>query len=118
MSAPNAFARREVWFLTGSQHLYGPEALGRVAEHSSALARAFSPPIHIFAGENVCIQTITPTHDSAAFASTATRRIEVEFVATSRYTTPTGMSACPSRPAATSRACASTCRSVACPYSS
>jgi L-arabinose isomerase len=30
----------EVWFLTGSQHLYGPEALGRVAEHSAALAKA------------------------------------------------------------------------------
>ncbi len=24
----------EIWFLTGSQHLYGPEALQRVAEHS------------------------------------------------------------------------------------
>lgn len=27
----------EVWFLTGSQHLYGPEALERVAQHSRAV---------------------------------------------------------------------------------
>ncbi|MBL8118996.1 MAG: L-arabinose isomerase, partial [Anaerolineae bacterium] len=27
----------EVWFLTGSQHLYGAEALRQVAEHSEAI---------------------------------------------------------------------------------
>ena len=31
----------EVWFVTGSQHLYGPETLEQVAEHSRAIARAF-----------------------------------------------------------------------------
>jgi L-arabinose isomerase len=31
----------EVWFVTGSQHLYGPETLELVAEHSQAIARAF-----------------------------------------------------------------------------
>ena len=30
----------EVWFLTGSQHLYGPETLQRVAEHAAAIAAA------------------------------------------------------------------------------
>jgi L-arabinose isomerase len=30
----------EVWFVTGSQHLYGPETLQQVAEHSIQLARA------------------------------------------------------------------------------
>ncbi|HEX6606171.1 MAG TPA: L-arabinose isomerase, partial [Chloroflexia bacterium] len=30
----------EVWFVTGSQHLYGPETLDQVAEHSTTLARA------------------------------------------------------------------------------
>jgi L-arabinose isomerase len=30
----------EVWFVTGSQHLYGPETLDQVAEHSTVLARA------------------------------------------------------------------------------
>jgi L-arabinose isomerase len=33
----NAF---EVWFVTGSQHLYGPETLETVAEHSKAIATA------------------------------------------------------------------------------
>jgi len=32
--------RFEVWFVTGSQHLYGPETLAQVAEHSRAVARA------------------------------------------------------------------------------
>ena len=31
----------EVWFVTGSQHLYGPETLEQVAEHSKIIARAF-----------------------------------------------------------------------------
>jgi L-arabinose isomerase len=30
----------EVWFVTGSQHLYGPETLERVAEHSREIAGA------------------------------------------------------------------------------
>ena len=30
----------EVWFITGSQHLYGPETLDKVAQHSQAIARA------------------------------------------------------------------------------
>jgi L-arabinose isomerase len=30
--------QKEVWFVTGSQHLYGPEALAKVAENSSAIA--------------------------------------------------------------------------------
>src|SRR3712207_6897602 len=32
--------RYEVWFVTGSQHLYGPETLAQVAEHSRTVARA------------------------------------------------------------------------------
>ena len=32
----------EVWFVTGSQHLYGPETLEQVAEHSQAIAAALS----------------------------------------------------------------------------
>jgi len=30
----------EVWFVTGSQHLYGPETLQRVAEHAAVLVDA------------------------------------------------------------------------------
>jgi L-arabinose isomerase len=32
----------EVWFVTGSQHLYGPETLEQVAEHSRAITQALS----------------------------------------------------------------------------
>src|SRR5687767_12103692 len=32
----------DVWFVTGSQHLYGPETLDQVAEHSRAIAEALS----------------------------------------------------------------------------
>jgi L-arabinose isomerase len=31
----------EVWFVTGSQHLYGPETLKQVAAHSQEIANAF-----------------------------------------------------------------------------
>jgi L-arabinose isomerase len=31
----------EVWFVTGSQHLYGPEVLRKVAEHSEEIVKAF-----------------------------------------------------------------------------
>ena len=31
----------EVWFVTGSQHLYGEETLKQVAEHSQQIAKAF-----------------------------------------------------------------------------
>jgi len=32
----------EVWFVTGSQHLYGPEVLARVAEDSQQIVKAFN----------------------------------------------------------------------------
>jgi L-arabinose isomerase len=32
----------EVWFVTGSQHLYGPETLKQVAEHSQEIVRGLS----------------------------------------------------------------------------
>ncbi len=33
------FNEFEVWFVTGSQHLYGEAALKKVAEHSQEMAR-------------------------------------------------------------------------------
>ena len=33
----------EVWLITGSQHLYGPETLKKVAAHSQEIAKAFMP---------------------------------------------------------------------------
>jgi len=41
MSLPD-LKKFEVWFVTGSQHLYGPETLQQVAEHSKKIAAAFS----------------------------------------------------------------------------
>lgn len=41
MSLPN-LKSFEVWFVTGSQHLYGPETLKQVAEHSKKIADSFN----------------------------------------------------------------------------
>jgi L-arabinose isomerase len=37
----------EVWFVTGSQHLYGPKTLEQVAEHSREIASALGASAHI-----------------------------------------------------------------------
>ncbi len=37
----------EVWFVTGSQHLYGPEALEQVAKNSQVIASALDASSHI-----------------------------------------------------------------------
>lgn len=38
---PQYLKQFEVWFITGSQHLYGEETLKQVADHSTAIAKAF-----------------------------------------------------------------------------
>ncbi|MEO6290152.1 MAG: L-arabinose isomerase [Ginsengibacter sp.] len=38
----NDLKKMEVWFATGSQHLYGDETLRLVAEHSQAIAKSFN----------------------------------------------------------------------------
>ena len=37
----------EVWFVTGSQHLYGPKTLEQVAEHSKEIAAALGASAHL-----------------------------------------------------------------------
>ncbi|MDO9086915.1 MAG: L-arabinose isomerase [Anaerolineaceae bacterium] len=37
----------EVWFVTGSQHLYGPDTLEQVADHSKQVAQALNNSTHI-----------------------------------------------------------------------
>ena len=37
----------EIWFVTGSQHLYGPKTLEVVAEHSRAIAAHLAASAHI-----------------------------------------------------------------------
>jgi L-arabinose isomerase len=39
--------QNEVWFVTGSQHLYGPETLEKVSEHSREIAAALGNSPHI-----------------------------------------------------------------------
>ncbi len=39
--------QNEVWFVTGSQHLYGPKTLETVAEHSRAIASALGASKHL-----------------------------------------------------------------------
>jgi L-arabinose isomerase len=40
-------AHLEVWFVTGSQHLYGPETLKQVEEHATTIAKALANSAHI-----------------------------------------------------------------------
>ena len=48
MTSLNTFATREVWFVTGSQNLYGDETLRQVAEQSQAVAAGLSElPIRV-----------------------------------------------------------------------
>ncbi|BCX49840.1 L-arabinose isomerase [Haloferula helveola] len=42
MSDINNFDELEIWFVTGSQHLYGPEALEQVDRHSAAVVDALN----------------------------------------------------------------------------
>ncbi len=60
---------------------------------SSGFCRTLSPPIHILAGEKVCIHATSPMHFGAAFASSITCRISSGVVSTGLKTTRTGMSA-------------------------
>ena len=39
--------QNEVWFITGSQHLYGPKTLETVAEHSREIAAALGASVHV-----------------------------------------------------------------------
>jgi L-arabinose isomerase len=52
----------EVWFVTGSQHLYGPEILETVAEHSCKIAAALGASAHM--PVNVVFKPILTTPDA------------------------------------------------------
>ena len=52
----------EVWFVTGSQHLYGPETLKAVALHSQEIAKGLEDDVHFFVilkGRQMGISTIS-----------------------------------------------------------
>ena len=52
----------DIWFVTGSQHLYGPEAIEQVAEHSQAIARALDDAADI--PVNVVFKPVLTTPDA------------------------------------------------------
>ena len=52
----------EVWFVTGSQHLYGPKTLEQVAEHSREIATALGESKHIPVG--VVFKPVLTTPDA------------------------------------------------------
>ena len=61
---------------------HGSASLSWVCRCSSGLRSASSPVIHILAGENVCIQAITPRQSGSALASSITRRMAAASVST------------------------------------
>ena len=93
---------------------HGSATFACVCRCSSGVRSASSPEIHIFAGENVCIQAITPTAPCTA-ASRHTARMSALEVRTGFQTTRTGMSGDSSRRAAICRDCSATCRRVSSP---
>ena len=67
------FANLEAWFVTGSQHLYGPETLKKVEEHSTTIARALSAsslvPVkvvakHVMTGDESILQLCLDANSS------------------------------------------------------
>jgi L-arabinose isomerase len=52
----------EVWFVTGSQHLYGPKTLETVAEHSGAIASTLGASKHL--PVNVVFKPVLTTPDA------------------------------------------------------
>ena len=75
---------------------------------SSGLLSALRPPIHIRAGEKVCIHAITPTHSSSALASASTRRMASASVSGSRSTIAIGMAGLSLSASASVRECSCT----------
>ena len=53
--------QNDVWFVTGSQHLYGPETLRQVAEHSQQIAREYNNNATI--SVNVVFKPVVKTAD-------------------------------------------------------
>ena len=74
-----------------SMSAHGISRLYCVCRCSSGLVSEVNPPIHILAGENVCIQAIRPMQFGAALASRQSERIASGVVSTGLNTTFTGI---------------------------
>jgi hypothetical protein len=81
----------------------GSATFACVCRCSSGLLSAWSPAIHIFAGENVCIHAIRPMHESSALASRHSRLMAAVSVSTGFQTTRAVMSGAASSASAITR---------------
>ncbi len=79
------------------------------------MRRQDSPPIHIFAGEKVCIHSTSPAHCGSAEAARHSARMSSAVVSTGLATTGIGMRPQPSSPPATPCALAATWASASGP---
>ena len=86
-----------------------------VCRCSSGLRSASSAPIHIFAGENVCIHAMTPTTRSSEVASSMVRRIAAAVVSTGLATTSATMPSCAASASETRRDWVATCSRTSSP---
>ena len=100
----------EVWFVTGSQHLYGPKTLEQVAAHSQEIAQALSASalIPVKVVFKPVLTTPEAIHTLCLEANAAANCIGLK-------TTFTGMRAEAESACAISRECAATCSSVSGP---
>src|SRR5215218_3121599 len=96
---------------------HGRAASAWVCRCSSGLRSASMPEIHIFAGEKVCIQVMTPRQFGSSFASPMARRIAPASLRTGFQTTRTGTAPAASSSAATRWDWSATCWRVSSPYS-
>ena len=90
---PNSRSPWAAWFRfmkSMSIVAHGSDCLAWVCRCSRGLRSASRPWIHIFAGENVCIQAMTPTQASVAVASRHARRIASALVSTGFQTSVSG----------------------------
>src|SRR3954453_3079994 len=96
---------------------HGSAASAWVCRCSSGLRSASIPEIHIFAGEKVCIQVMTPRQAGSSLASPMARRIAPASLRSGFQTTRTGTPPAPSRAAAPRWDCSAPCCRVSSPYS-
>ncbi len=92
---PNSRSPCAAWFRFMKSMSISPQGRSRlncVCRCASGLRKFFSPLIHIFAGENVCIHATRPTQLGATFASSMICVISCGRVSTGLRTTFSGSS--------------------------
>ncbi len=94
---------------------HGNSTLDWVCRWSSGFCSALIPLIHIFAGENVCIHVITPTHVGSELAARAWRWIAGDSVSTGWKSIVNGIAAEALSCSTMAADCSATWRSVVSP---